>query len=256
MGVLRHPGTPVETSASKGDLSSLEAQVVCFTNFVETGAWRPQHLSVAANVEFERLLRWSLGLHDEFARTDAALTDEVLVGFRGDNARGALRRVIGQWVSSCEDLFPTVEQFLTEGFLVNGIDGFDRAYREARWMIGDVTLDEWMIDARDAAIERPGDRDTFARMMDALPPSVQKLARRAFVLFHENPRAPGLDNCPLPDAGRGRYPAGSRSIAITLRYRAFYAPADAATGPRSPMPVWYWIGSERDCREFGSSQTG
>jgi mRNA-degrading endonuclease YafQ of YafQ-DinJ toxin-antitoxin module len=69
------------------------------------------------------------------------------------------------------------------------------------------------------------------------------LAVQAFRLFLQNPNHPSLRNHALADTDKGQHRSGSRSVSITMQYRAIYT-VDGDTN------VWYWIGSHNDYENF------
>ncbi len=83
----------------------------------------------------------------------------------------------------------------------------------------------------------------FRKQFARLPEEVQKLARDAFRLFREDPSHPSLRHHELADNKRGRHRQNSRSVSITLKYRAIYVVDGDAN-------VWYWIGSHADYNVF------
>ncbi|WP_092047883.1 ParE family toxin-like protein [Planctomicrobium piriforme] len=68
---------------------------------------------------------------------------------------------------------------------------------------------------------------------------MRELAEDAYKLFLKNPLHPSFRNHPLGDVNRGRHQPGSRSISITMQYRALYV-------IEGDTNVWYWIGSHND----------
>lgn len=70
----------------------------------------------------------------------------------------------------------------------------------------------------------------FWALLEALPESVQALARRNFDVLKEDPRHPSLHFKKI-----GRY----RSVRIGLKYRALGVEADGDI-------VWFWIGTHSD----------
>ena len=79
-----------------------------------------------------------------------------------------------------------------------------------------------------------------------IPANIQHLAELAFQKFLEDPAHPALENHPLDDTHKGRHRKGSRSVAVTRRYRAIYVVDDDTN-------VWYWIGSHEDYNNFTGS---
>ena len=88
----------------------------------------------------------------------------------------------------------------------------------------------------------------FRTNFNALPREIQEIARAKFLVFLVNPLDPALHNHPLGDGGRGRHADGSRSVRITLRYRAIYVVEDGVN-------LWYWVGSHSDYNIFAGSNS-
>jgi len=84
---------------------------------------------------------------------------------------------------------------------------------------------------------------SFRSLFTALPPSIRSIARKAFRLFQADPMHPSLRNHALTTTGAGRHIVGSRSVSITMSYRAIYF-IDGETN------VWYWIGTHADYDSF------
>jgi hypothetical protein len=87
-------------------------------------------------------------------------------------------------------------------------------------------------------------------MVDHLPENVQKLAAAAYPFFREDPFDPSLENEDLYKHRRGRHAPGSRSVAISRRYRAIYRTDNGIDGRSEVTAVWYWIGSHEDYNNF------
>lgn len=83
----------------------------------------------------------------------------------------------------------------------------------------------------------------YREQLQKLPPHIRDLADAAFQLFRQNPRHPSLRLHNLSDTHTGKHRAGSRSVSITMQYRAIYV-VDGDTN------VWYWIGSHNDYENF------
>lgn len=79
----------------------------------------------------------------------------------------------------------------------------------------------------------------FKDLAEALPSNIQELARAAYSTFLVDPLDPALSNHGLDDTKRGRHRKGSRSVAVSYRYRAIYVVDGDAN-------VCYWIGSHED----------
>lgn len=85
----------------------------------------------------------------------------------------------------------------------------------------------------------------FREMFDALPQRIQALARAAFEQFLANPNHPSLRHHELRDNARGKHRTASRSVTVTMQYRAIYVVDEPAC-----MNVWYWIGTHADYNHF------
>jgi hypothetical protein len=83
----------------------------------------------------------------------------------------------------------------------------------------------------------------FRALFDQLPANIQNHAKKAFQLFLENPAHPSLRNHKLEETKTGQHRPGSRSVAISIHYRAIYVTEEN-------MNVWYWIGSHADYDKF------
>jgi len=84
-------------------------------------------------------------------------------------------------------------------------------------------------------------------MFGKLPADIQERAKKAFQVFVESPTHPALNLHPLSDT-RGN-PSGSRSVSISIHYRAVYFIDDEG------FNVWYWIGSHSDYdKQFGKNR--
>ena len=84
-----------------------------------------------------------------------------------------------------------------------------------------------------------GDRRNVANkqfwdLYRALPKVTRDMARGAFRLFLANPMHPSLRNHPLHASRRGKHAAKSRSVSISMQYRAIYVPV-------GDVNLWYWI---------------
>jgi hypothetical protein len=88
----------------------------------------------------------------------------------------------------------------------------------------------------------------FRTLFEALPASIQAIARDKFELFLLDPLNPALHNHELRDGGRGRHRPGSRAVWITQRYRALYVTEDEVN-------IWYWIGTHSAYNIFTGSNT-
>jgi hypothetical protein len=80
-------------------------------------------------------------------------------------------------------------------------------------------------------------------MLSKLPQGIQELADAAFKKFSEDPLHPALANHPLDDTHKGKHRLLSRSVSVTMRYRAIYT-------VHGDDVVWYWIGSHEDYNNF------
>ena len=85
----------------------------------------------------------------------------------------------------------------------------------------------------------------FKEKLERLPVEIQTLAEQAFELFLRDPAHPSLRNHELAATAKGRHKKGSRSVSITMKYRAIYL-VDEQTSTN----VWYWIGSHTDYDTF------
>jgi len=77
-------------------------------------------------------------------------------------------------------------------------------------------------------------------MFALLPHDVQTAVRLTIKLFHENPQAKSLRLHKLKPHRQGRHRDDSISIAVTMQYRAIYAPTTAG------INIWYWIDTHAD----------
>jgi hypothetical protein len=80
-------------------------------------------------------------------------------------------------------------------------------------------------------------------MFAGLPERIQERAREAYKTFLANQNHPSLRNHTLADSDKGRHRNSSRSVTITMQYRAIYVVDDDTN-------VWYWIGSHTDYNNF------
>jgi hypothetical protein len=76
-----------------------------------------------------------------------------------------------------------------------------------------------------------------------LPKRIRALARQAYRQFLADPHHPALRNHALKDSARGRHRSGSRSVSVTMKYRAIYV-------VEGGLNLWYWIGSHNDYENF------
>lgn len=62
----------------------------------------------------------------------------------------------------------------------------------------------------------------FKQMQAGLPDEIRQASQQAYAQFRADPFHPSLHNKPLRDSRKGTHRVGSRSVRITLRYRAIY----------------------------------
>lgn len=86
----------------------------------------------------------------------------------------------------------------------------------------------------------------YREMESRLPPEIRALALKAFEVFRQNPTHPALRNHELHPTRRGNHRAESRSVSITMQYRALYV-------VEGEFNVWYWIGTHADYDAFTGS---
>jgi hypothetical protein len=84
----------------------------------------------------------------------------------------------------------------------------------------------------------------FREQYAKLPAHIQELTRAACHLFEQNPRHPSLRYHELEDRKRGKNMPGSRSVSITMQYRAIHDVAPDGVN------VWYWIGTHAQYNRF------
>ena len=90
----------------------------------------------------------------------------------------------------------------------------------------------------------------FSKMLAKLPDDIQQTAEDLFDLFYKDPMDPMLRNKPVYDSSKGRHRASSRSVQVTLRYRAVYVVDNGEDGNGDDQYCWYWIGSREDYGTF------
>jgi len=91
----------------------------------------------------------------------------------------------------------------------------------------------------------------FKFMLAELPAPVQRRAQELFDNhFAKDPNAPVLCTEELFDSKKGRHRNGSKSVRITLRYRAIYVIDHGPDGKGAPQAFWYWIGSHESYNGF------
>ena len=83
----------------------------------------------------------------------------------------------------------------------------------------------------------------FRALYARLPESIRRLGVDRFRHFRANPGHPSLRLPELADDRRGRHRTGSRSVAITMQYRAIYV-------VEGDVNVWYWVGTHGDNDDF------
>jgi hypothetical protein len=76
-----------------------------------------------------------------------------------------------------------------------------------------------------------------------LPDHVQAASRAAYRQFVLDPATPSLRYHELAKSHRGQHRDGSRSVSVTLRYRAIYY-------KEGDVNIWYWIGTHSDYDRF------
>ncbi len=79
--------------------------------------------------------------------------------------------------------------------------------------------------------------------LEKLPKTIRRIVDAQFEQFLKYMYHPSLNNESIEDNKRGRHRNGSRSVRITLRYRALYV-------VDGDMNVWYWVGSHEDYNDF------
>lgn len=84
----------------------------------------------------------------------------------------------------------------------------------------------------------------FRELFDALPGHIQNLCRGACQLFNDNPAHPSLRHHDLEDTKKGQHVPGSRSVSITMQYRAIYVVGEDGRN------IWYWVGTHGDYDVF------
>lgn len=90
----------------------------------------------------------------------------------------------------------------------------------------------------------------YKQLLAGLPAGIQRKAEDLFKVFVQNPHDPMLQNEDLYDSDKGRHRIGSRSVAVTIRYRAIYV-IDKGKSDKGPEQVcWYWIGSREHYANF------
>jgi mRNA-degrading endonuclease RelE of RelBE toxin-antitoxin system len=83
-----------------------------------------------------------------------------------------------------------------------------------------------------------------------LPEKIREICKTAFNTFQSNPNHPGLETKLLHDSKEGKHRNGSRSVRITLRYRAIYVIDNGPDGKGPEQAFWYWIGSREEYANF------
>lgn len=92
-------------------------------------------------------------------------------------------------------------------------------------------------------------------MLEDLPPAIQQRAEELYELhFKKDPTAPILCTEDLHDQKSGRHRAGSKSVRITLRYRAIYVIDHGPDGKGEAQACWYWVGSHESYNNFIGSK--
>lgn len=94
----------------------------------------------------------------------------------------------------------------------------------------------------------------YRKQLAGLPKEVRDLAQLCFEQFCKDPYDPTLENEDLYDTKKGRHRTGSRSIAISRRYRAIYVVDNGRDGDEEEQNCWYWIGSHSDYNGFTGSK--
>ena len=79
----------------------------------------------------------------------------------------------------------------------------------------------------------------FRQQFAALPSRIQDIAKHKYRLFLEDPSHPSLRVHELADTRRGSHQCGSRSVSITMQYRAIYVTVDGVN-------LWYWVGTHAE----------
>lgn len=80
-------------------------------------------------------------------------------------------------------------------------------------------------------------------MFRSLPPEVRRSAKRVYRQFVADPKHPSLRLHELAATRRGQHKPGSRSVSVTMKYRAIYVVEDGVN-------IWYWIGPHSDYESF------
>lgn len=94
----------------------------------------------------------------------------------------------------------------------------------------------------------------YKRLLAQLPPDIQEKAEKLFARFQKDQFDPILCNEDLYDSNVGRHRKGSRSVRITLRYRAIYVVDNGPKGDQPEQVCWYWIGSRESYANFIGSR--
>lgn len=90
----------------------------------------------------------------------------------------------------------------------------------------------------------------YRKLLEALPNHIRELADDAFKRFEKDPFHPSLENEDLYDSKKGRHRKGSRSVAISRRYRAIYVVDNGPDGADPTQVCWYWCGSHESYNIF------
>ncbi len=83
----------------------------------------------------------------------------------------------------------------------------------------------------------------FRAQYGRLPERIRALAVAAYAKFRQDPTHPSLRLHELEDMARGRHRRGSKSVSVSMQYRAIYV-EDRGDN------VWYWIGTHADYDAF------
>ena len=94
----------------------------------------------------------------------------------------------------------------------------------------------------------------FNKRLRRLPSHIQDRFESLFQAFQNDPNDPVLQTEPLHDSRKGKHRNGSRSVRITLRYRAIYVIDRGEDGTEEEQYSWYWIGSREDYGSFIGSR--
>ena len=130
--------------------------------YANNESWKVDHIEAQLCCDFEEHLAWGVRLFEGLLTFEARMQDRVL---RGGDPRlidelESMPDLYNQWLNASERCLTVVKRFAEKGYAVDGLDTFEEAITQARWICESAAI-EAEIRPYEEVLERlkPGNPD-------------------------------------------------------------------------------------------------